>query len=570
MQRRSPAARGRRTRLGVVLLTCLLAGCTAGPAAEEGALPLPATGRANPGRGAAVPARPVPALPAPAFPTAGSSVLPAGPPAALAAVSPLPLPAVAPAAAPGLPAPAAGPRPPSVVLVLTDDLSSDLLAAMPTVQQMQREGTSFSRYVVTDSLCCPSRASLFTGRFPHDTGVFTNVGRQGGFPVFRDRGEEFSTFATDLQAAGYRTGLLGKYLNQYQPGGGSGQAPNYVPPGWDEWAVGGDAYPEFNYLLATHRGLLSYGNAPQDYLTDVLAARGERFIADAAAAARPFFLEVSTFAPHSPFVPAPRDAQSFRGAQAPRTPSFDVRSGPDAPRWLQGRAPRTPADIAVLDKDFRRREQSVQAVDALLARLRIVLAQTGRAQDTYVIFTSDNGFHLGQHRLMAGKNTAFDTDIRVPLVVTGPGVPAGADVGQLVSGVDVRPTLDEIAGVPAPPEVDGVSLLSLLRGQPPPTWRDAVLVEHNGPVVDRADPDLPALGSGNPGSYVAIRTLAETWVEYADGEVEHYDIASDPDQLHPTASDVPLGRRAQLRATLAALVACHGADSCWRAARLGR
>src|SRR5919201_3859597 len=144
---------------------------------------------------------------------------------------------------------AAGGTKPNIVFVLTDDLAWNLVQYMPHVQQMQKQGTTFSNYYVTDSLCCPSRSSIFTGKFPHDTGIFTNGGSDGGFGAFQRRGEEKDTFATQLQAAGYQTAMMGKYLNGYEPKQALGGSKPYVPPGWNEWDVAGNGYPEFNYDL---------------------------------------------------------------------------------------------------------------------------------------------------------------------------------------------------------------------------------------------------------------------------------------------------------------------------------
>ena len=146
-------------------------------------------------------------------------------------------------------APAAASAKPNIVFVLTDDLAWNLVKYMPHVQALQRDGMTFSRYYVTDSLCCPSRSSIFSGRFPHDTGVFTNMSPDGGFGRFQSGGEERSTFATALQAARYRTAMMGKYLNGYTPAGLVNGKPLYVPPGWNEWDVAGNGYAEFNYNL---------------------------------------------------------------------------------------------------------------------------------------------------------------------------------------------------------------------------------------------------------------------------------------------------------------------------------
>ena len=194
---------------------------------------------------------------------------------------------------------------------------------------MQREGMSFDRYIVTDSLCCPSRASILTGRYPHSTGVRTNVLPFGGFDVFHIT-EEWSTIATSLQAVGYRTALMGKYLNGYAPRKIVDGRRNFVPPGWSEWAgvpTGGD--PDFNYTMLV-KGLsapaqtVRYGNRPSAYLTDVLSRRGRNFIAGAVKAGQPFMLKLSPYAPHYPYTPAPRDAQRFPDLQAPRGELFDA------------------------------------------------------------------------------------------------------------------------------------------------------------------------------------------------------------------------------------------------------
>jgi N-acetylglucosamine-6-sulfatase len=458
---------------------------------------------------------------------------------------------------------------PNIVVVLTDDLSWNLLPFMPNVRALAKDGTTFSNYTVTDSLCCPSRSSIFTGRFPHDTGIFTNGGSDGGFGVFHARGEEGSTFATGLQRAGYRTAMMGKYLNGYLPKDTQGGTRPYVPPGWTDWDVAGNGYPEYGYNLNENHQVRHYGKAPDDYLTDVLGRKASAFVTASAAAHAPFLLEVATFAPHAPYTPAPRDADAFPGLTAPRGPAFDTLPT-DAPPWLAGRAPLTAAETRAIDVAYRRRAQAVRSVDRMLGDLRATLTKAGVAGRTLVVFSSDNGYHLGEYRLNPGKMTAFDTDVAVPLVVAGPGVGAGRTVTSPVENVDLRPTFEDLAGVPTPPEVDGRSLRPLLGRPSLVAWRTASLVEHHGPDHDPTDPDLPARNSGNPPSYEAIRTAAYTYVEYADGSREYEDRRQDPHQLHNTYSRLPAARVAQLHATLAALSSCHGADACWAASAPAR
>jgi N-acetylglucosamine-6-sulfatase len=403
-------------------------------------------------------------------------------------------------AAVGGQADAAAAGPPNIVFVLTDDLSWNLVQYLPQVRRLRSQGMTFNDYLVTDSLCCPSRSSILTGRFPHNTGVFTNGGDDGGFDFFHSHGEESQTFATALQAKGYRTGMMGKYLNGYQPADTQGGTEPYVPPGWTEWDVAGNGYPEFNYTLNENHDLVRYGSAPEDYLTDVLARKSAAFIAGSAQARTPFLLEVATFAPHAPSTPAPRDANDFPGLTAPRGPAFDTLPT-NAPPWLAGRPPLTAAEKQNIDVAFRKRAQSIQAVDDLIATVRSALEAAGVADNTYLVFSSDNGYHMGEYRLTPGKMTAFDTDVRVPLVVAGPGVPAGAASDAAVANIDLAPTFQQIGQAPVPDTVDGRSLLPLLHGGSGTLWRTANLVEHHGPDNQADDPDLPAPGSGNPPSY---------------------------------------------------------------------
>ena len=444
---------------------------------------------------------------------------------------------------------------PNIVLVLTDDLSMNLLPYLPHVQDMVKNGTSFANYTVTDSLCCPSRSSLFTGMLPHDTGVFTNGGKDGGYATFHGRGDDKSTYATSLRQAGYRTAMMGKYLNGYTP------KSDGVPPGWNEWDVAGNGYPEFNYDLNENGTVKHYGKKPEDYLVDVMAGKAARFVTDSAAEHTPFVLELATFAPHSPYTPAPRDATAFPGLTAPRGPAFDsLPSSP--PSWLASRTPLTDKEKQKIDKDFRKRAQAVQSVDKMIGTVQAALDKAGVRGNTDLVFTSDNGYHMGEYRLTPGKQTAFDTDVHVPLVVTGPGVKAGATVNQPAENIDLRPTFEALAGASTPAQVDGESLLPLLNGTTPPAWRSVGLVEHHGPDFDKTDPDKPTKNSGNPTTYEAIRSADYTYVEYADGAKEYYDRRTDPQELHNTAAQLPADKAQQLHDTLRAMTLCHGTQAC--------
>jgi N-acetylglucosamine-6-sulfatase len=446
---------------------------------------------------------------------------------------------------------------PNIVFILTDDLSWDLVQYMPHVEQMERDGMTFTNYFVTDSLCCPSRASIMSGLYPHNHGVLTNTPPTGGFSAFR-RGAEAVTFATALEARGYRTSLMGKYLNGYKAKRG------YVPPGWTNWQGTGSGYNGFNYTLSRNGRVAHFGRNPRAYLTDVLRRHGMAFVSRIGRAGHPFLLEIATTAPHRPATPAPRDSHAFPGMQVLRDAAFDAVPQ-NAPAWLRGRKPLTAEQIAGMSDGYRRRAQSVQAVDDLVGQIRALLRARGLARSTYVIFSSDNGYHMGQRRLLSGKMTAYDSDVRVPLIVVGPHVPAGSTMGALAENVDLAPTFMRLARVRPPASVDGHGLVSLFGGHVPHDWRDAVLIEHHRPETPNGDPDRQTGASGNPPSYAALRTKTELYVEYVDGQREWYDLTADPDQLDNRYNELGAIARASLHNRLTALELCRGAG-CRRAA----
>ena len=452
----------------------------------------------------------------------------------------------------------------NIVFVLTDDLSMNLLRYMPHVQAMERDGLTFSNYFVSDSLCCPSRASIFTGNLPHDTHVYNNRPPGGGLGTFRAYHEERHTFAVALRHAGYRTAMMGKYLNGYldQHGAASTPAGAYVPKGWSEWDVAGWGYPEFNYDMYSDGKVVHYAHRPSDYLTDVLARSGAEFINQATTAKKPFFLELATFAPHEPYVPAPRDARAFHGLGVPQTPNFDVLPT-NAPDWLAPHRALTRKRLAIVNHAFRRRAQAVLAIDAMIGRIQRTLRADGVAGKTYIVFSSDNGYHTGEYRLLPGKLTAFDTDIHVPLVVVGPGVPAGRTTPRwLRTSISPRRSRGSVGR----PSCDGHSLLSLLKGQAPSNWRNAVLIEHHGRNERRDQPDFQEPLSGNPPTYDALRSDTFLYVRYrGDRKREFYDLRTDPFELHNLAGTLTAAQHAQLNRALSAAIHCHSGRSCWAA-----
>jgi N-acetylglucosamine-6-sulfatase len=465
-------------------------------------------------------------------------------------------------------------RRPNVVFVLTDDLAWNLVTKryMPHVIALEKQGMTFTNYFVTDSLCCPSRSSIFTGLVPHNTKVFKNKGEHGGYSQFLWRGLEQQTDAAVMHRSGYLASLMGKYLNGY----GKPVMTTHVPPGWDDWHGASNGYPEFNYDLNENGTINHFGPPPpppsnaKNYLTDVLSGRATAFINRAAKAHKPFMLEVASFAPHKPYVPAPRNANDFPGLAAPRDPAFNAANSAP-PKWLGDRAPLNAAQIALIDQDFRLRAQSVEAVDRLIGNIEATLKARGLAGNTYIVFSSDNGYHMGQHRLLPGKQTAFDSDIRVPLIVAGPRVPRNRRISAFAENVDLYPTFLGLAGAKPTETVDGRSLLPLLHATPRTrlTWRTAVVIEHRG-KTGTGDPDIDYGNlSGNPTSYEAVRLPGAVYVKYLDGEREYYDIVRDPFERHNVYGRLSAATKARLDAILRPLTRCHGSGrtSCWQAER---
>ena len=458
---------------------------------------------------------------------------------------------------------------PNILFFLTDDLAWDLVPHMPHVQAMMQKGITFRHYFVTESLCCPSRSSIFTGKYPHGTGVLANSGDQGGYDAFEDAGNATTTFATSLAAVGYHAKMMGKYLNGYTP------KVNQKDPGWTDWAVAGNGYPEFNYNLNQNGTVVDYGDAATDYLTDVLHG----FAVDYATPANsPFILEVASFAPHAPYTPAPQDLGTYE-AGLPPNPSFNV-ANTNPPGWLEVHQPLDQKEIKMLNDSFDLRVEAVQAVDRMIGDLMDKLAASGMDKNTYIVFSSDNGYHMGQHLLQAGKQTAFDTDINVPLIVVGPGVPAGVVDDHLVENIDLCPTFAELGGAPPLPTADGHSLVDLIHGATPTDWRNVVLVEHKGGTMDPSDPDNEGANDGGPGSgpdpttYNAIRMLSTAddgglhdtvFVSYIDGETEYYDIEADPYEMTNTVGTLDPATVTKYQSVTAAIKACKGTTACWTA-----
>jgi arylsulfatase A-like enzyme len=444
-------------------------------------------------------------------------------------------------------------KPPSIVLILLDDFSTELLATMPNGMRMTREGASFTNSFVADSLCCVSRAALLTGQYPHVNRVFTNnansyINPLGGWVAFKRYGNMSKSVNVALRTGGYYTGFMGKYLNGYDisTATGSNSAPEQ-PEGWDSWQpIFGGGYRQWGWWSSTNKSgkdVLSYRPvtySDSDYSTNVLSDWATAFIASRERALRPYFLEIATHSTHSSvsgrahpndpiFPPAyydrPGHAKKTGNCGLVRCTQMDVRKlagfnddrRDNTPIYPDGRTakPWQPNEL-VIDATrengrYVNRAQMAQSVDRLIGRVRAAVGP-----NTYVFFTSDNGFHLGQHRLLLGKSTPYTTDSKVPMVVVGPDVPPG-DRSQIVGNVDLAPTFETIAGLTPRSDRTGMSFLPAL-GNPAATGNRYTFFEHTysrtNPETDPdADTDIGGSSVTLP-SYIAVRshdTLLVKW-----------------------------------------------------------
>lgn len=461
-------------------------------------------------------------------------------------------PSVDPTAFVGSAAPIPSPRIQNVVLILADDLDWNLWRDIPRLRALQSQGTTFTNYVVTDSLCCPSRTSLLRSQYVHNHQVVSNdVASGGGWPAFKSKGYQNDCLPTWLHDAGVDTGLVGKYLNQFPYGKTERTA---VEPGWNDFVVPISRvqnYRGYDYNLNDNGMVSSYGHAPTDFLSTVLDAKAADFISHAS---DHFFLELASFTPHLPSPVAARNRGSHAGEPAPRDPAFGT-AVTNAPSWLAGQPAFGPALVAHLDRTWRRRAESAESVADSVDSVMSSLQASGHADDTLVLVTSDNGFHVGSYRLHRGKRTAYDPDTVVPLVAIGPGIAQGQEVSKMVSEIDLGPTIADVMGASTPLWVDGRSAWPLINGTSIP-WRTAALSESLG-VVKLGDPDYQFI---SPPKYEALRTQHWLYVEYLNGERELYDRQNDPYEIDNIISTAPAAIVAALHSQLQALRACTGAS----------
>uniref|UniRef100_A0A7N6B1N0 N-acetylglucosamine-6-sulfatase n=1 Tax=Anabas testudineus TaxID=64144 RepID=A0A7N6B1N0_ANATE len=452
-------------------------------------------------------------------------------------------------------------RRPNIVLILTDDLDIAMGGLSPlskTKKLIGDAGITFTNAFVASPLCCPSRASILTGKYPHNHHVINNTLEGNCSSKAWQKTEEAHTFPALLKNfANYQTFFAGKYLNQER----------------------NSKY--YNYTLSVNGKAQKHGaDYSKDYLTDVLANMSLDFL-QYKSNFQPFFMMVSTPAPHSPWTAAPQYQGSFNNTKAPRDPNFNVH-GKDK-HWLirQAKTPMSNSSVQFLDDAFRKRWRTLLSVDDLVEKIVQRLEDRGELDNTYIIFTSDNGYHTGQFSLPLDKRQLYEFDIRVPLMVRGPNIKPNQTSQMLVANVDLGPTILDIAGYNVnKTQMDGMSFLPIMGKMNSSSWRTDILVEYEGEGRNVSDPACPLLGPGVAecfpdcvcedsynNTYACVRTISPSanlqYCEFDDNEVfvEVYNVTADPYQLTNIAKTIDQEVLEKMNHRLMILQSCSG-QSC--------
>ncbi len=441
----------------------------------------------------------------------------------------------------GAPGAAAADARPNVVVVMSDDQTLEEMRFMPKTERLIGEaGATFPTTVTNWPLCCPSRATFMTGQYAHNHGVLGNKEPQGGFAHL----DTEHTLPVWLQRSGYYTIHIGKFLNGYESSGVG------VPPGWSDWHGSKLTYFYYGYRLWEAGQVVTYGSsgedpddpsAPETYSTDVLTDKAVAAIAERAPSEQPFFLSVAYLAPHvgrpettpearcaNTAKPAIRDAGRLADEPLPQPPSFNEADVSDKPADIRELDPMSPQQIAKATTNYRCRGESVMAIDDGVKRIVDELRALGELDDTLFLYTSDNGFFHGEHRIGNGKNRVYEEAVRVPLLIRGPDVPRGVEVADEVTNADLAATIVDAAGATSDFPLDGASLLPYAR-HPERMHGRELLIEQDTPEGEDGEP----VGA----EYEAVRTNRWKYVQYWDGEVELYDLRHDPYELRSLQAD---------------------------------
>jgi N-acetylglucosamine-6-sulfatase len=417
---------------------------------------------------------------------------------------------------------------PNVIVIETDDQTLESMKVMANVNSLiGDQGATFRRNYTNYSLCCPSRATFMTGQYMHNHGVTGNKAPGGGFSRFEELHAD-NNLAVWLRNAGYYTAMVGKYLNGYsnQP---------RVPPGWSEWhATAPGDQKVYNYTLNNDGTLVSYGEDPADFKQDVITGKAVGLVNRRAPKDQPFFMWLTYSAPHVGYgtspnpptdcdnaaIPAPRHAHAFDSQPLPRPPNFNEADVSDKPAQIRNLQRLDSGGISFLTRRYRCELESLLSVDEGVRDVVQSLAAAGELNNTLLIYTSDNGFFHGEHRIPGDKLRLYEESTRVPLEMRGPGIPKGVSIGQLSINADLAPTVLDAANATAGLTIDGRSLLPVAQHPGIAAGRQLLLEQ---PTHLKTYPNVPG--------FVAIRTGRYIYAEHTSGEKELYDLQDDPYEL---------------------------------------
>ncbi|MFM1966651.1 MAG: hypothetical protein RL134_2376 [Actinomycetota bacterium] len=459
------------------------------------------------------------------------------------------------------PTPRAPDRRPNFVIVQTDDMTVDDLKVMPGVRALiGRAGATFEQMLTPFALCCPSRASLMTGCYPHNTKVQANFPPAGGYVAWEKvNGQKHTAYW--LEESGYHTVHIGKYINGY---GQYNRPVKRVPSGWTEWYGTADpsTYQMYGYRINEPTGSKVYGDFyvedPRNYGTDVFTAKALGVIKRSARNPKPFFMQVAYLAPHVETIPLtdgswkdswadidkpesgsgitvqsipPRPALRHQNLlpdiELTKDPSFNEADRSDKHPFIQAIPPLTDEKIEDLEADNRSRKLSLLAVDEGVTAIVAELRRTGQLDNTYIVFMGDNGYILGQHAISYGKYFPYEPALNIPALIRGPGIKPNTTVKGMTFEIDMAPTILELAGVKPNRPIDGLSLTGRLMDNEPLPRRPLLL--SSGPQQSASGQPLPL--------FDGVRTERYVWWVYEDGFEEMYDLQTDPYQLESVADD---------------------------------
>ncbi|PVI05897.1 putative arylsulfatase [Periconia macrospinosa] len=472
---------------------------------------------------------------------------------------------------------------PNFIIIMTDDqdLHLNSLDYQPAVQKhFTEQGSFYKKHYVTLAQCCPSRVSFLTGMAGHNTNVTDVFPPYGGYPKFISQGFNDNYLPVWLQQAGYNTYYTGKFLNAHDLGNWN----KPLPKGWTGSDFLLDPYTYMYYNATLQRNQEPPKSYPGEYNTDLIKDRALGFLDEAAAADEPFFIGVMPIGPHTettvpenpseeslpvflPPKPAKRHEHLYQGVKIPRTYNFNPDK-PSGANYVRELPQQNETVLAYNDEFYRLRLASLAAVDDLINEVFEKLEEYDLLDNTYIIYTTDNGFHMGQHRMDPGKSCAYEEDVNVPMIIRGPGVPK-RNVTSPTSHTDIVPTLFKLAGIPLLEQFDG-SPMPITPEEHANAKTEHVNIELWGGNLGEGEYRIPVPTLRN--TYKALRIVAEdyeyTYIVWCTNEHELYDMKVDPgqmDNLWDTENDdcdfPPERLQPRLDALLMVLKSCKG-DVC--------